>query len=329
MTKWASKDGCTISADGLAVTTSGINYPAMSDIPKTGGLWYFELKWNNEFAHDFIGIAAANATSYHSSTTVLLYRADGQIYSGYTASRGSVANFSTSDIIGVAVDIDNNMISFYKNGLLINSWTTTDIKSWNGVYAFAESGWSSGGTSVTANFDGPFIYPPNQSSISKPNNLTANAGDSQVTLSWNAVEEATGYNVKRSTTAGGPYTTIATNVPGTSYIDNTVTNGTTYYYVVTAVDSNGNESANSNEASATPVATQVPTGQALLRVTMIDSSEREYRLPIAAIDGFINWYTRTIGTGISCYSLNDIIDNSKEYLSFEKIISFKVIPLKD
>jgi hypothetical protein len=160
-------------------------------------------------------------------------------------------------------------------------------------------------------------------------NLTATAGDFQVTLSWTAVEGVTSYNVKRSTTAGGPYTTIATNVSGTSYLDTTVTNGTYYYYVVNAVDSNGNESANSNEASATPVAAQVPTGQALLRVTMLDSSEREYRLTIAEIEGFISWYTRTIGTGISCYALNDIVDNSKEYLSFEKIISFKVIPLKD
>jgi hypothetical protein len=157
-----------------------------------------------------------------------------------------------------------------------------------------------------------------------PISLTASAADSQVTLSWNAVDGASGYNVKRSTTAGGPYTTIATNVTGTTYVDNTVTNVTTYYYVVTAIDGSGNESTNSNEASATP---QVPSGHGLLRITMNDSSEREYKLSASEIIDFINWYTRTIGTGISCYAFNDIVDNSKEYLSFEKIISFKVIPL--
>ncbi|GMB02268.1 hypothetical protein [Pelosinus sp. IPA-1] len=158
--------------------------------------------------------------------------------------------------------------------------------------------------------------------IGSPVNLEAKA-DNKVTLTWNAVTGATGYNVKRSTTAGGPYTTIATKVTDTRYVDNTVTNGTTYYYVVTAVDASGNESTNSNEASATSVA----SSKAILQVTMIDSSEREYRVSTEVIDGFINWYTRTIGTGISCYAIDDIVDDSKEYLSFEKIISFKVIPL--
>jgi hypothetical protein len=176
-----------------------------------------------------------------------------------------------------------------------------------------------------ARWTSSFIPP---TSNNPPTNLTATADDSQVTLSWNAVEGAASYNVKRSTTAGGPYATIATNIPDTSYLDTTVANGTTYYYVVTAVDSSGNESANSNEASATPVAAQVP-GQALLRITMNDSSEREYRLSIAEIENFIKWYDRTVGTGNTCYAFDDIVDLSKEYLSFEKIISFKVVPLKD
>lgn len=68
---------------------------------------------------------------------------------------------------------------------------------------------------------------------------------------------------------------------------------------------------------------------AILRVTMIDSSEREYRLSIKEIEDFITWFKRTLGTGSSCYELSDIVDNSKEYLAFEKIISFKVISLNN
>ena len=83
-----------------------------------------------------------------------------------------------------------------------------------------------------------------------PLNLTATGGNQQVSLAWTASTGATSYNVKRSATNGGPYTTVASPA-GTSYSDTAVTNGTAYYYVVTAVSANG-ESANSNQASATP-----------------------------------------------------------------------------
>ncbi len=86
-----------------------------------------------------------------------------------------------------------------------------------------------------------------------PTGLTPTAGNAQVALTWNASSGATSYNVKRSTTSGGPYTTI-TNVATTSYTDTGLANGTTYYYVVSALNSNG-ESANSGQVSATPTAT--------------------------------------------------------------------------
>jgi hypothetical protein len=84
-----------------------------------------------------------------------------------------------------------------------------------------------------------------------PTGLTATAGKGLVTLTWNAVPNATGYNVKRSTTSGSGYTVVADAVIGTNYTDVTLSNNTTYYYVVSAL-SGGNESANSSEASATP-----------------------------------------------------------------------------
>jgi hypothetical protein len=85
-----------------------------------------------------------------------------------------------------------------------------------------------------------------------PTGLTATAGNQQVSLAWNASAGATSYNLKRSTTSGGPYTKVASPT-GTSATDTGLTNGTTYYYVVTAVNGGG-ESGNSNEASATPSA---------------------------------------------------------------------------
>ena len=97
-----------------------------------------------------------------------------------------------------------------------------------------------------------------------PEGLAATAGNGQVALSWNAVSGTDGYSVKRATTSGGPYTTLQANVAGTSFTDTGVTNGTTYYYVVSASNLGG-ESINSTEVSATPLASPaVPTGLAAL-----------------------------------------------------------------
>jgi hypothetical protein len=73
-----------------------------------------------------------------------------------------------------------------------------------------------------------------------------------VTLSWAAsTSTVSGYNVYRSTTNGSGYAKLNSSiVGGTTYSDTTVQGSTTYYYVITAVNSSGQESADSNQASA-------------------------------------------------------------------------------
>ena len=80
-----------------------------------------------------------------------------------------------------------------------------------------------------------------------------------MTLNWTAASGATSYNVKRSTTNGGPYANVQTNVTGTTFTNTGLTNGTPYYYVVTAVNASG-ESPISTQVSATPAATGGETG---------------------------------------------------------------------
>jgi len=91
--------------------------------------------------------------------------------------------------------------------------------------------------------------------LAPPTGLTATPGNAQVSLSWGASIGANGYHVKRSRTSGGPFVGIACPT-GTSYVDTGLTNGTIYYYVVTASYTGGpnagGESANSSQASATP-----------------------------------------------------------------------------
>jgi beta-lactamase superfamily II metal-dependent hydrolase len=93
---------------------------------------------------------------------------------------------------------------------------------------------------------------------SAPTSLVATPGNAQVSLAWGTSAGATGYNVYRSTTSGFYTTALASNVPTNAYLDTTVANGTTYYYIVKAT--NGEESGPSNEASALPAAPQPAAG---------------------------------------------------------------------
>ncbi len=91
---------------------------------------------------------------------------------------------------------------------------------------------------------------------SAPTNLTATAGNKQVSLNWAASTGAISYNVYTSTTSGGPFKKVGTATT-TGYTVTGLTNGTSYYFpisyyfVITAVNSAG-ESGYSNEVNAMP-----------------------------------------------------------------------------
>jgi len=110
-----------------------------------------------------------------------------------------------------------------------------------------------------------------------PTGLSATAGDGTVSLDWNDNSEGdlAGYNIYRSTTSGGGpggYSQIDSLVAISEYTDDTVTNGTTYYYVVTAEDTSSNESDFSNEDSATPIDITPPAPPTGLVATPGDGS---------------------------------------------------------
>ncbi len=162
-------------------------------------------------------------------------------------------------------------------------------------------------------------------------NLKAIAGNSKVDLSWNTVTDAASYIIKRSTTTGGPYTTIASDVTGITYTDTDVTNGTSYYYIVTEVV-NGKENKNSNEASATPqdnIDPNQPTGnKALLVVMMVTGEKREYVMTADKIKDFIAWYNSKAASSPTYMIEKDYNKASftarKDYITYDQISSFEV-----
>jgi hypothetical protein len=92
-----------------------------------------------------------------------------------------------------------------------------------------------------------------------PSGLVATSGSGEASLTWGAVSsgDLAGYNLYRSNTSIGNVEGL-TPVNGgsllttTSFTDTGVSNGTTYFYRVTAVDDSGNESGGSGEVQVTP-----------------------------------------------------------------------------
>ncbi|HTA22158.1 MAG TPA: choice-of-anchor D domain-containing protein [Terriglobales bacterium] len=109
---------------------------------------------------------------------------------------------------------------------------------------------STGATSGTVSFTSNASNSPAVLSVSGTGTQPV---QHSVALSWTASSSPNidGYNIYRSGTSGGPYSKLNSSLNlGTTYTDNTVVDGSTYYYVTTAVNSGSQESTYSNQAQA-------------------------------------------------------------------------------
>ena len=151
-----------------------------------------------------------------------------------------------------------------------------------------------------------------------PAGLGATATSGQIALAWTAAGGATGYNVKRSETDGGPYTNIDT-ATSPSYIDTSVLPGVTYYYVVSATNAAG-ESANSNQASATGTLA-VPTAPSGLQTAAGNQEAKVFWTGSALATSYnvkrslaSSGTYETIATGVTSLGYNDTgLENGVTY----------------
>jgi len=182
-----------------------------------------------------IPVAPANLTATAGNGVVTLTWTASAGATGYSVQRATTDGGPYTQLAQVAAPTSNG----YTDSSVTNGTTYYYV-----VQTLTAAGSSANSPQVSATPGVPGVSP------APPTNLTATAGNGVVTLTWTASAGATGYNVKRATTSGGPYTQLAA-VTSSGYTDSSVINGVTYYYVVSTLTAAG-ESANSAQVSATP-----------------------------------------------------------------------------
>lgn len=274
------------------------------------------------YANSNAGTAPANPTSFDAYLAASRSEA---VPSHYVTLKGGTSynNFDTLIDTGVnpadihpadqveqavtakAGRMNNGDFTWTFNNAVDDASYSMNIPLMNKIRSYTSSIVSIGGNSTDPVIPVPVVP-------AAPASVTADAGNAKVTLTWNASQGAVSYTVKRSSSANGTYTEIASNVTGTAYTDTSVANGTTYYYVVTAVNTVG-ESQPSAQVSAAPAA---PVGdKPVVTLSHVD--------PVAPGESFTTRYgLSNISTPVYAQDMTFRYDSTKlEFVSAKSLKS--------
>ena len=124
----------TLSQGNCDVTMGGTSRGIFATIGVSSGKWYYESKWVSG-SYFQTGVVATDTMNdnddvYSGKTGAFMYDQAGNIKSG-GSTLVSVNSLSTGDIVGVALDMDNDLLYFYKNGAVQNSGTGIDISAYS------------------------------------------------------------------------------------------------------------------------------------------------------------------------------------------------------
>ena len=285
----------------------------------------------------FLSASPLNSTS--TTTSVKAPNSTGVFTGGAApAASGSV------DLNGSGIDLHSgdpfNVTLAYSNGTLTETLVDASTgASFTKSYAvdiptivggrtayFGFTG-GSGGLSAVQDISSWTFTPVTPPATGAPSGLSATAASQNVSLSWTATAGAASYNIYRGTGRGAEGTTpIASGVTATGFTDTTVTNGTTYYYVVAAVNAGGT-GARSAEVSALPqiAPPAPPTGvtataasQSVALAWAVTSTATSYSVFRGTASNAQS--TTPIATGITGTTFNDTtVTNGVNY--FYKIVA--------
>jgi cellulose 1,4-beta-cellobiosidase len=232
----------TTSGGGYALIASGIATTSFNDLGLANGSYYYVVQAVN---------LGTSPNSNEASATICVAPA---APTGLTAVAGSEqVSLNWTATAGVTYNVkrwDGAVYSTIASGLATANYTDTGLTNGTTYYYVVSATSCLESTDSTAASATPeanvVTVPP------APTGLVASQGPGakKISLSWFPSSGATSYNVKRSLIGGGPYTTIASGVTTTSYSNTGLSSGTTYYYVVSAVNAAG-ESPDSGSASNT------------------------------------------------------------------------------
>ncbi|CAK0763968.1 hypothetical protein CCP3SC15_3040001 [Gammaproteobacteria bacterium] len=233
------------------------------------------------------------------------------------AAAGTGSGTITSSPAGINCGV--NCSTSYTPGMAV---TLTATPSSGSVFTAWSGGGCTGTAGCTVTMDAAktvtasFAAPPTVAPVI----TSAVAGNAQVTLNWTAVPDATSYNVYRGTTAGGESTTPLTTTD-TSIAITGLTNGTTYFFKIAAVNAAGNGTL-SNEASATPSATAL--AQAVIYQNDFSvAAGSEWSDPTRATSNG-EWFLGTsacgFGPGSDTLSLNNLPSHTEVRVDFDLYI---------
>ncbi len=247
---WTAVSGATsyrverasVSGGPYVVVATGVTANSYSD-PIASGPWYYIVRT--------ISTAGVSAASTQSSGVTAVPGAPTGVTATPANAKVSLAWTASSRATSYTVKratTSGGPYTTVTGGAAVTGTAFTNTGLTNDTtYYYIVTATNSAGTSLnSAEVNATPVFLPQS-----PTGVTVAAGNSSVALNWNATGTATSYIVKRSTTSGSGYETVATGVKVTSFTDTGVVNGTVYYYVISAVNNNGEGSA-SAEIVITP-----------------------------------------------------------------------------